>query len=61
MTDPTLLGEAIDVVCQYQKDANKAINALQAIYVWATFDDGIMLDPHHVTKLAERALNLTKP
>jgi hypothetical protein len=56
MTDPTLLGEAIDVVCQYQNDTNKAISELKDIHVWATFDDGIMLDPKHVAKLTEKAL-----
>ena len=56
MTDPTLLGEAIDIICQYQNDTNKAISALKAIHVWATFADGTMLDPYHIAKIIKKAL-----
>lgn len=35
-------------------------SALAIIYTWATFDDGIALDPEHVAALASRVLEETK-
>lgn len=37
------------------------ISALRVIYTWATFRDGVALDPQHVAKLIKETLKATHP